>query len=865
MSTTSNQRLLRRVDLNEPGIAPRGTSPFGAETLVVYVISAITFALWLLFVYRVVKNYFKRGTCKNTDIILTSVVCEKSECVSVGSKVEDVADVTLATLIRKLVKRDHTILQQFDPISVSSVSECKYYSSDEGGEVVYNLVKPICAQRRPLALSTGFFTLSLSPLDMLLLLCRGKLAHSFDVSVHTVYDEKLLISTNTIRVLRRLNWFNSCFNRCRGLGYPLLARRVSTQFFERNTIVGDQVMTSMQMEPFICVDIPRDKLLPIMITNDSQKVVGIATISNNLTVYGVKNAHVIAPLLYDYLKSKRIKTSTESFSVIDTTVRPYNPTLFIDDDTRTAGVIIIPPLMSDPKYVIQRDTKSTYDLLSSEKFDKPRELAAELKPVYTPEELYKLGVIYVDLLVGRTHLNSLCPDSTPEVEEQQGRPLQVANRIAARHDLHAGVMSKIMIKNEALKRGKCVRPVTTVDPITAYRDSTVYGPIGRWFKKYDQHYGFGKPSEIVNKVREVVLSKQDGELVEGDISDMDISISKTARDLELYLIHKLFQKKFEDYLNEVHKETYNFRSRGRFGVNFKITYGRGSGRGDTSPFNTLLMNICIFISLVKSGLEPDVAFKQPFLSGGDDTLFRILKPKFFADVCASFGLRAKLETVGADQVPSFLGRRFFISPTNSFCINDPGRALLSLTTTHLVHTDAREVRVRKALSYLRDNPRVPIVSDVCNAIIRIDNKVVFNEPDELFFDYVRDVMFESQCLYDEDTYDHQQVELFVMRQFCLMQHDYVDVINTIRNAKSYDQFPRPFWDNSSPYKISFLDKLTVNLVSACDLELPKQEQTKVIPNAKEGKAKTKVRKTGRSSGCPEGLESSSTTSNKVRA
>lgn len=277
------------------------------------------------------------------------------------------------------------------------------------------------------------------------------------------------------------------------------------------------------------------------------------------------------------------------------------------------------------------------------------------------------------------------------------------------------------IKKESYSKPGAPRVISTLPGLTKVEYSTYIYAVTAEMKQFPW-YGFGKPTEIAQKVADLAIDEE--VLIETDYSRMDGHVKAELRELIEEPFMKLLFPGDEHLLRLMRKQ---YGQRGKLGqIEYKTGYARASGSPETSLFNTVDSACIAYVFKRTLGLTPVEAWDALGLYAGDDGLERPIREA--NDECnrskrnaRNFGQVLKTNIVRAPYPPQFLARYFgdaWYGGLSSMC--DVARQLAKFhTCTHMPPgITAADKAVAKSKAYLLTDANTPIIGMLCQSITR---------------------------------------------------------------------------------------------------------------------------------------------------
>lgn len=257
---------------------------------------------------------------------------------------------------------------------------------------------------------------------------------------------------------------------------------------------------------------------------------------------------------------------------------------------------------------------------------------------------------------------------------------------------------------------KRVYTAMLVSPLTEYLKSGSLNKI----------YGFGDAEYLQSCFDKVESQDNETGKYETDGTKLDANISSFFREFEEQLVRRAFCESHRDAAVEVHQAQYaSAEPHAKFGTRLNLKYSRRSGEGGTSLFNTVDMCLVQYSALRKSGLSPKDAFKRLGVVGGDDGLMAAVVPaELLEQVGHDLHIPLKVKFVKYGYPYSFLGITRLGRDLELYS-PDVTRFVYKIAYSHVKNVPLEEVLYRKCEPYVLLYPNVPLVGNMCRAVLRI--------------------------------------------------------------------------------------------------------------------------------------------------
>jgi hypothetical protein len=316
------------------------------------------------------------------------------------------------------------------------------------------------------------------------------------------------------------------------------------------------------------------------------------------------------------------------------------------------------------------------------------------------------------------------PCDTEEVCLNQSRPSQ--RRGFERIKNFMG-MSKFIVsafqKGESYPGFKHPRNISTVNADHRTRYAAFLYRLSAEVLKPLPFWAFGKtPKQVADRVHELCAGAET--VTPTDYSAWDGTHSADLAKQERALCLRYFNPRYHREIADLVMCQYNATAFTKHGVRYNTGDSRLSGSGDTSDFNGYDNAGIQYCTYRESGETPAVAFAKIGLVGGDDGLAPDIDTELFKSTAALLGHKLKAETVRCGDPVPMLGRYYLSAWEDSTSVADVQRQArkFHVSTSPVMITDV-ECLVRKAQGYFVTDSCTPLISNWCQAILRIHPNV----------------------------------------------------------------------------------------------------------------------------------------------
>lgn len=399
------------------------------------------------------------------------------------------------------------------------------------------------------------------------------------------------------------------------------------------------------------------------------------------------------------------------------------------DHQRPAGCLF-PTLLDVPSvvYAVNRSSELT--------------TFAERIAKYIKDDTFVLPDIYhgylaefLELLIPASDVGTGYFDDQEAVLARQTRPTQKLGFEETKDnvfDLRNTVDSTFQ-KGEVYPEMKAPRNIVNPDHQKRVYTNSVVSPLSQFLKATSLYriYGFGDAKYVEECFDKVAEQDTGMGKLEADGTKMDANIHKFFRDLEWKVLERWFAVEHHEILKEIHEAQYSCKyPKSKKGTRLNLRESRRSGEGGTSIFNTIAMVFVAYCALrlptnTRPSVSAEVAWSRIGVHGGDDSLMAaFVSPDLLCHVGDEVGLPLKVKYVDSWSPYSFLG----ITRLNRGCslyVCDVSRFVGKISYSHVKNVPSDQIMYRKCEPYVHMYPNVPLVSNLCRAVIRVLNNKGF--------------------------------------------------------------------------------------------------------------------------------------------
>lgn len=326
---------------------------------------------------------------------------------------------------------------------------------------------------------------------------------------------------------------------------------------------------------------------------------------------------------------------------------------------------------------------------------------------------------FVTLLIPADEVHRLHPYTLDMVLDRQKRPSQRAT-YRQRKDILDVMDTTFQCFQKAEAYLKLTDPrnivCPSVDLRTKYSEYTY--ALTDMHYKHQSWYAFSKdPKTLSREVMEIAEGAP--YLEQGDYARWDGSQCPITKLLFQMILLRAFHPDYHDDLKQFIRTSVNHNAYTALGQKFTTGWMTITGNPDTSTFNTTGNAFCSFHAARLNGLNPDDAWHELGLYGGDDSINRPLIAVKLQQAAKQMGLTLESDRRTAHSSVNFLGRCFLNPWTRPHSICDLKRTLARFHLSSVATRDAgpQAVLRRKAEAWLVTDPNTPIIGQLCRGII----------------------------------------------------------------------------------------------------------------------------------------------------
>ena len=345
------------------------------------------------------------------------------------------------------------------------------------------------------------------------------------------------------------------------------------------------------------------------------------------------------------------------------------------------------------------------------------------------DEMKEWANEFTQLVIAEKDINAGTFEDLETILESQ-RPSQKLgyDQIRNIQDMLYVDQDKTFQKNEVYPEFKAPRNIINPGHGKRVLTAGMVKPLSKYLKEHSlKHiYGFGDAkylSETFTRVEYSVnvipgVPPTTLDMFETDGTKMDATIIKFIRGIELNVLKRFFRKEDHAAVEEIHNAQYFEDPKTKFGTKMRLAASRRSGEGGTSIFNTLTMVYVFYCWLRHLKYTPKVAWLMLGAYGGDDGLTPAWgSEESLIKVAARVNIILKVNRVPNGEPYSFLGMTKF--PGMELYVPDVARFCGKIAYSHVKNVPVEQVLIRKCLPYVQMFPNVPLVGNMCRAVLRI--------------------------------------------------------------------------------------------------------------------------------------------------
>lgn len=341
-------------------------------------------------------------------------------------------------------------------------------------------------------------------------------------------------------------------------------------------------------------------------------------------------------------------------------------------------------------------------------------------------------------------------------------------------------------------------------------------------------YGFGDAEYVSGCFDRVERAARGIGVFESDGTKMDANIHSGFRGLEATICRRAFTLSCLESVMEIHEAQYeDSHIRTKRGNETKLYWSRRSGEGGTSLWNTIAMIFVFYRWLRSLGFDHIDAVCALGAYGGDDGFTPAYGSKeSLLEVSDRLGLPLKVLYKTDSEPYSFLG--LVRMPGIDLYVPDVVRFSSKIPFSHVKGVPAEQIMYRKCEPYVMMYPDMPLVGNLCRAVLRILRTRGFSvDPkyDELCRSgrgFVMTMLEGQKFPGPQNEAEYCIIEMYVCEALGLSLGKLREVCEAYDNALDFSQFPSGYLDSSNP----FFDCAYEALIR--DLYIPGQAVEKLV-------------------------------------
>jgi hypothetical protein len=203
-----------------------------------------------------------------------------------------------------------------------------------------------------------------------------------------------------------------------------------------------------------------------------------------------------------------------------------------------------------------------------------------------------------------------------------------------------------------------------------------------------------------------------------DYTSFDATMSKLHQQLYSMCLHRAFARCYHMELTSLLAKERNATAFTSRGIRYNAGESTLSGSSSTSDRNSIANAFNSYVAYRRT-LDAHAAWAALGLYGGDDGVSYDLPPKNLSVVVSRLGMTIKCEALSAHSHVPFLGRLYCDPWVNGDSVAEVRRQLSKL---HLSmspgHVPMKVALYRKAYGLLACDPRTPLLTPLCQLIVR---------------------------------------------------------------------------------------------------------------------------------------------------
>lgn len=508
---------------------------------------------------------------------------------------------------------------------------------------------------------------------------------------------------------------------------------------------------------------------------------------------------------------------------------------------------------------------------------------------FVPEpEYFSFRNEFVQLLIPESECFSLAPDDEEVVLSRQNRPSQVLGYLECKdipNPLFA-MPDKSFQKGEVYPSITAPRNIIDPPPPKRVRTAAFVRPLTDHLKATTMKgiYGFGTAEynqDNFHRMESVSDSNGGMSVYETDGTKMDANVTSFFRDLENMVGKRGFAKDYHDEFDDMHKSQYSQKCpKSKKGNKVNLGFSRRSGEGGTSTWNTIAMCFVVYCWLRKLGFSPKDCWSKLGLYGGDDGLTLAWGPRdLLVAVGDALHIPLKVKEIDRDSPWSFLG--ITKMPRIPVYSPDVVRFCSKIAYSHVKGVPVDQLLYRKCEPYVRMYPNVPLVGNLCRAVVRILSKRGFKVEaryDELCrsgVGYIMTMLDGDQLPGPQSSEEYDVLECYACDALGISLGTLREVCFRYDSAESFEDFPSGYIEKQNIFLACGFEALirdlyipgpsVENLADTVPTETPTSAVQNLSNNVNQKKEKSSETSSCISSASTGDCSSSSKDSSKTKA
>jgi hypothetical protein len=509
----------------------------------------------------------------------------------------------------------------------------------------------------------------------------------------------------------------------------------------------------------------------------------IADIERLMSANGVKNASILAPLLFELVVQNEFHPTVVPTNVLPCCFEPIGK--LATEDMKNPGREFSNPLVPEPSMFAARGVNSDEACIVGR--------VESVSNDKTPgRSIKQYATEFVELLVPNAGTGA--PWSVADVRAAQNKPQQRQRYLKTEASL--STISKNTLtafqKSEPYTSSNDPRNITTCSPeLTTMASCFVYAFKSDILKR-QPWYGPGKtPAQQAKRLRKVTNNG----CLSSDISRLD---GRMSRFLQSIYKRAMMRWLHHDYRNEYHhwhQQIYTQSATTSNGRRYNAGFSTRSGSPITTDTNTLGGNAFIdYCALRSLGYSPKQAWEMLGLYVGDDGARNQTAglDRAIIQIATEVGLKYEIEVCDAGEPIKFCGRIYPNIKTSFSSYQDLKRTIPKLHLSSNKNVTDEQAAVNKASGYIVTDKNTPIVGDWARKVLSLSSL----KP--------KGLTHEEAFKIDNGSFDQSDVEVIFddcCRELQLTPTEMKHLQDQISKVKALHDFPQ-LLDIQFPGKLS---------------------------------------------------------------